>query len=229
MLGRNLRFKKQAPPTPVAPPVYGQPTSTIPQSSDEPVVLGGEPGAPSATVTGLGVSGEPPIKVPAGPAYKVQGPQTPAQIKAQAEALQLSSAAPLSPEEKATQDARASAAGNLVTFQSNLKLWDQQHPRSTAPDATPEEKQARQDYIDTLLQGSTKEPVEIRTPSKGVDPQKMPDGSYRQLGTNKKGEYSYHQMPEGYVPPEKKTGKLRISSRRENPIARATISLPVSR
>ena len=148
MLGRNLRFKKQAPPTPVAPPVYGQPTSTIPQSSDEPVVLGGEPGAPSATVTGLGVSGEPPIKVPAGPAYKVQGPQTPAQIKAQAEALQLSSAAPLSPEEKATQDARASAAGNLALIQGKMNNLDKLFPH-----ALPELRQSWQNELAASITG----------------------------------------------------------------------------
>ena len=100
LLGKDLRFKKQAAPVPVAPPVYGQPTSTIPQSSDEPVVLGGEPGAPSATVTGLGKSDEQPTTVNTGPAYKVEGPQTPAQIKAQAEALRMSTSGPLSPVEQ---------------------------------------------------------------------------------------------------------------------------------
>jgi len=220
MLGRDLRFKKQAAPTPVAPPVYGQPTAQIPQSSDESVTLGSQPeyrektvdanghvvtvqqpGVQASTVSSLGATGEPPKTVSIGSAYKVQGPQTPAQVRAQAEATQLASAAPLSPEEQATEAAKASAAGSLIIFQSKLKLYDQQNPHATAPDATEEEKQARQDYIDTLLQGTTKQPVEGWTPVKGANPQKMPDGTYRELQVNKKGEYRYVQMPEGYVPP----------------------------
>jgi hypothetical protein len=66
MLGKDLRFKKQAAPIPVAPPVYGQPT--------------------------MDVNGE---KIPTGPAYKVQGPQTPAQMRAAAEAAQLVAAGPV--------------------------------------------------------------------------------------------------------------------------------------
>ncbi len=124
-LGRDLLFKKEEPPIPVSPPVYGQPT--------------------------MEVNGD---KIPTGSAYRVQGPQTPAQIKAKAEELQLEGAAPLSPEEKAQQDARANAAGNLVSFQSKVKLYDQQNPHATAPDATEDEKQARQDYINSLLNAS---------------------------------------------------------------------------
>jgi hypothetical protein len=148
MLGRDLRFKKQAPPTPVAPPVYAQPTTQIPASSaDESVTLGSQPGysektadahghiatsqqpgVSASTVNGLGATGEQPTTVKTGPAYKVEGPQTPAQMKAQAEALQLSSAAPLSPEEKSTQDARASAAGNLALIQGKLNNLDKLFP-----------------------------------------------------------------------------------------------------
>jgi hypothetical protein len=62
-------------------------------------------------------------------------------------------AAPLSPEQAATTKARAEAAANLITFQNSVKLWDSQNPHATAPDATPEEKQSRQDYINSLLQG----------------------------------------------------------------------------
>jgi hypothetical protein len=198
MLGRDLRFSKQPTSVPVAPPVYAQPT--------------------------MDINGE---KVNTGPAYKVQGPQTPAQVKAQGEATQLASAVPLSPEEQATEEAKAGAAGNLVAFQSKLKLYDQQNPHATAPDATEDEKQARQEYINGLLGDKTKEPVESWTAVKDANPEKMPDGTYRQLGVNKKGEYSYHQMPEGYVPPDKKSGKLsNIEQERES--YRQTHNIPSS-
>jgi hypothetical protein len=82
MIGKDLRFpKKDAPPV-VAPPVYNRPT--------------------------MDVDGE---QKPIGPAYKIQGPQTPAQIKAAAEATQLASAAPITPEQQAanTETARINA------------------------------------------------------------------------------------------------------------------------
>ena len=92
MLGRDLRFPKKEDATPVAPPVYGQPT--------------------------MDVDG---VKVPTGAAYKVQGPQTPAQQKAQTEASQLEAAAPLSPEQVATQKANAEAASDLTAVQAKMK------------------------------------------------------------------------------------------------------------
>ena len=82
MLGKDLRFKKQAAPVPVAPPVYGQPT--------------------------IDANGE---KVPTGAAYKVQGPQTPEQVKTAKEAEQLIAAAPLSPDQTATTEGRCSVTG----------------------------------------------------------------------------------------------------------------------
>jgi hypothetical protein len=88
-----------------------------------------------------------------------------------------------------------------VAFQSKLKLWDQQNPRASAPDATPEEKQTRQDYINTLLQSTTKASIDAWTAVKGVPPEKLPDGSYRELQVNKKGEYRYQELPGGYTPP----------------------------
>lgn len=103
MLGRDLHFSKKE--SPVAPPVYGQPT--------------------------MEVNGE---KVPTGPAYKVQGPQTPAQLKAQKEANQLEAAAPLSPEQVAIQKANTEAASDLTAIQGKMK-----NLRTLFPDAPKEQ------------------------------------------------------------------------------------------
>jgi hypothetical protein len=118
MLGKDLRFKKQAAPVPVAPPVYGQPTMDV---------EGG--------------------KVPTGPAYKVQGPQTPAQVRSAAEASQLVAAAPLSPEQTATTKANAEAAGTLASMQATLK-----NLKTLFPDASPEQMKTWQTE---LAQGMT--------------------------------------------------------------------------
>ena len=185
MLGKDLRFKKQEAPVPVAPPVYGQPT--------------------------MDVNGE---KVPTGPAYKVQGPQTPAQMKAAAEAAKLVAAGPLSPEQQGTLGGQKQAAMDLAVFNGKLKLYDSQHPEGVGPNATPEGKQARAEYANDLLMSGLKEPkepVDAWTAVKGVDAQKMPDGSYRELQVNKKGEYRYQQMPEGYNPQAPKAAKLGTS------------------
>ena len=117
MLGKDLRFGKGKDSTPVAPPVYGQPT--------------------------MEVDGE---KVPTGPAYKVQGPQTPAQVRSAAEASQLVAAAPLSPDQQATQQANSTAAGTLASIQASLKNFDKLNP-----DATEEE---RDSFRNTLIQRS---------------------------------------------------------------------------
>jgi hypothetical protein len=60
-------------------------------------------------------------------------------------------AAPLSPEQQATTKANANAAGDLVTFNSNMKLYDQNHPEGVAPNATPEGTRARQEYANELI------------------------------------------------------------------------------
>lgn len=119
MLGRDLHFSKKE--SPVAPPVYGQPT--------------------------MEVNGE---KVPTGPAYKIQGPQTPAQLKAQKEANQLEAAAPLSPEQIATQNAEASTAGSLASVRSGQKAFIELNPSST-----PEEQQANFSQLIQKNFGST--------------------------------------------------------------------------
>jgi hypothetical protein len=164
MLGKDLRFKKQEAPTPVAPPVYGQPT--------------------------MDVNGE---KVPTGPAYKVQGPQTPAQMKAAAEAAQLVASGPVSPEQQGTQRGQGQAAEDLAEFQGKMKLYDQNHPEGAGPNATPEGKQARQGYANDLLMNGIKEPkepIETWTDVKGAVAEEYPKGSgqYRILQQNKKGE-----------------------------------------
>ena len=119
MLGRDLHFSKKE--SPIAPPVYGQPT--------------------------MEVNGE---KVPTEPAYKIQGPQTPAQLKAQKEANQLEAAAPLSPEQVATQNAEAATAGSLASVRSGQKAFIELNPSST-----PEEQQANLSQLIQKNFGST--------------------------------------------------------------------------
>jgi len=183
MLGKDLRFKKQEAPTPVAPPVYGQPT--------------------------MDVNGE---KVPTGPAYKVQGPQTPAQMKAAAEAAKLVAAGPVSPEQAATQQGKAESAKSLAEFQGKMKFYDQNHPEGAGPNATPEGKQARQDHINELINSTSgvkepKEPIETWTDVKGAVAEEYPKGSgqYRILQQNKKGE---RHWGDALAPDAPKQGKL---------------------
>jgi len=74
MVGKDLHFPQKPASPAVAPPTYIQPSWNI--------------------------DGE---KVPTGPAYKVQGPQTPEQMKTAKEAEQLIAAAPLSPDQDAAR------------------------------------------------------------------------------------------------------------------------------
>jgi hypothetical protein len=186
MLGKDLRFKKQESPVPVAPPVYGQPTIQTPASQGESVTLSGQPAQPAsdgvdvvdghlkatrdpgspalpASTVSLGGSEAGP-SIPTGPAYKVQGPQTPAQMKAAAEAAQLVAAAPLSPEQQATTTANAGAAGNLASIQAALKNFD-----TLNPDATQEERNSfRNTLIQRGLLGQEKPTLKLYT---------LPDGT----------------------------------------------------
>ena len=172
MLGKDLRFKKQEAPVPVAPPVYGQPT--------------------------MDVNGE---KVPTGPAYKVQGPQTPAQVKAAAEAAQLVAAGPVSPEQAATQQGRAESAKSLAEFQGNMKLYDQNHPEGVGPNATPEGKQARQEYINELI-NSTSGVKETKPIAENFVPVELllSDGTKISGQRGKDGAYEY--LDRTPIPPE---------------------------
>jgi hypothetical protein len=159
MLGKDLRFKKQAAPIPVAPPVYGQPT--------------------------MDVNGE-----------KVQGPQTPAQRRAAAEASQLVAAAPLSPEQQATTTANAGAAGNLASIQAALKNFD-----TLNPDATQEERNSfRNTLIQRGLLGQEKPTLKLYTLPDGTKawldatrPDLIPPGSTAAVteteGTRKRADY----------------------------------------
>ena len=183
MIGKDLKFGKGKDSTPVAPPVYSQPT--------------------------MDVNGE---KVPTGAAYKVQGPQTPAQMKAAAEAAQLVAAGPVSPEQAATQQGRAESAKSLAEFQGNMKLYDQNHPEGVGPNATPEGKQARQDHINELINSTSgvkepKEPIETWTDVKGAVAEEYPKGSgqYRILQQNKKGE---RHWGDALAPDAPKQGKM---------------------
>jgi hypothetical protein len=117
MLGRDLKFGNKKDDTTVAPPVYGQPT--------------------------MDIDGE---KVPTGPAYKVQGPQTPEQVKAQTEAGKMISALPLSPERQALQGVQTDASTKLASFNASVKNF-----QAMNPDATPEEIQSfRNDQIQKM-------------------------------------------------------------------------------
>lgn len=145
MLGKDLRFKKQETSTPVAPPVYGQPT--------------------------MDVNGE---KVPTGPAYKVQGPQTPAQMKAAAEASQLVAAAPLSPTQTAVGDAQAKGAGNLATMQATLK-----NIKTLFPNATPEQMATWQNELAQNMTG-TKPLAEKYFSQLTTTEETLPDGTKKQ-------------------------------------------------
>lgn len=57
-------------------------------------------------------------------------------------------AGPLSPEQQAGVTGRT----NLATIQAAIKNYDTLNPNATSPDATPEEKEARQMYINSLIQ-----------------------------------------------------------------------------
>jgi hypothetical protein len=74
----------------------------------------------------------------------------------------IAAAAPLSPEQQGTQRGQGQAAEDLAVFQGKMKIYDQQNPHASSPDATPEEKQARQDHINELINSTSgvKEPKE---------------------------------------------------------------------
>ena len=189
MLGKDLHFPQKAAPPVVNPPVYGQPT--------------------------LDVDGE---KLPTGAAYKVQGPQTPAQTKAAAEANQMAAAGPLSPEQQAQSDVNTGATKRLAEFNADMKFYDQQNPHAAGPDATPDEKQAREDYRNERIQFygqgikpiQPKETDEYWTDVKGSTPEEYPKGSgkYRIEQVNKRGQHQYRDLPEGYAPPAPKATKM---------------------
>jgi hypothetical protein len=58
----------------------------------------------------------------------------------------LASDAPLSPEEQAQVKVRGGAAERLAAFDSDMAFYDKENPHAVGPDATPEEKQAREEY-----------------------------------------------------------------------------------
>ena len=162
MLGKDLRFKKQEAPTPVAPPVYGQST--------------------------MDVNGE---KIPTGPAYKVQGPQTPAQMKAAAEAAQLVAAAPLSPEQVSSQQTQAEVARQNALNDSRVQ-WAKKNG------ASPE-------IIEQLVQTISGVPQNKAKALTGSKPYKGADGKYYQAVENADGTISSEPMPADYVPPPSTT------------------------
>jgi hypothetical protein len=136
---------------------------------------------------------------------------------------------PVSPEQEAISEANSESAANLVAFQNKLKLYDQNHPEAVGDDATPEGKQMRQEFINGLITQDVKEPkepVDIWTPVKDAIPEEYPKGSgqYRIVQVNKKGEYRYQQLPEGYISAPPKQQKMsnieteRESYRKENNI-----------
>ena len=213
MLGKDLRFKKQAAPIPVAPPVYGQPTIQTPASQGESVNLSAQPAQPAsdrvdmvdghlkasrdpgspalpASTVSLGGSEAGPA-IPTGPAYKVQGPQTPAKMKAAAEASQLVAAAPLSPEQVSAQQTQAEVARQNALNDSRVK-WAKDHG------ASPE-------IIEQLVQTISGVPQNKAKALTGSKPYKGADGKYYQAVENADGTISSEPMPADYVPPPSTT------------------------
>jgi len=124
----------------------------------------------------------------------------------------IAAAAPLSPEQQGTQRGQGQAAEDLAVFNGKMKIYDQQNPHASSPDATPEEKQARQDHINELINSTSgvkepKEPIETWTDVKGAVAEEYPKGSgqYRILQQNKKGE---RHWGDALAPDAPKQGKL---------------------
>jgi hypothetical protein len=84
----------------------------------------------------------------------------PSQMKQEAEKLRKAlgetqaqvAAGPLSPEQQAGVTGRL----NLAGIQAQIKNYDTLNPHANSPDATPEEKEARQTYINSLIQSPSK-------------------------------------------------------------------------
>jgi len=125
----------------------------------------------------------------------------------------IAAAAPLSPEQQGTQRGQGQAAEDLAVFQGKMKIYDQQNPHASSPDATPEEKQARQEYINELINSTSgvkepKEPIETWTDVKGAVAEEYPKGSgqYRILQQNKKGERHWGDALAPDAPKQGKSG-----------------------
>jgi hypothetical protein len=94
------------------------------------------------------------VKGPAQP--KLSPRQQKVQSQAEQQAQLEIAAAGMTPEEQGTAQGRVAAAAKLFTFQAEMKMYDILHPEATAPNATPEAKQARQDHQNFLLEGASK-------------------------------------------------------------------------
>ena len=127
-------------------------------------------------------------------------------------------AAPISAEQQAQNDVSVGASKRLAEFNADMKFYDQQNPHAASPDATPEEKEAREDYRNERIQFygqgikpiQPKETDEYWTDVKGSTPEEYPKGSgkYRIEQVNKRGQHQYRDLPEGYAPPAPKATKM---------------------
>ena len=164
-------------------------------------------------------------KMSASAPVTVQGPTgSPEHIKEQAKRYKqarqeeqgLEASAPLSPEEQAQVTVRGGAAERLASFNSDMAFYDKENPHATAPDATPEEKQARDEYrnerIEYYGQGikpvQPKEQDEYWTDVKGAVAEEYPKGSgkYRILQQSKKGERRWGDVLAPDAPKQGKPG-----------------------
>ena len=116
-------------------------------------------------------------------------------------ALGVAAAAPVSPEQAATQQGRAESAKSLAEFQGNMKLYDQNHPEGVGPNATPEGKQARQEYINELI-NSTSGVKETKPIAENFVPVELllSDGTKISGQRGKDGAYEY--LDRTPIPPE---------------------------
>ena len=113
----------------------------------------------------------------------------------------IAAAAPLSPEQQGTQRGQGQAAEDLAVFQGKMKIYDQQNPHASSPDATPEEKQARQEYINELI-NSTSGVKETKPIAENFVPVELllSDGTKISGQRGKDGAYEY--LDRTPIPPE---------------------------
>jgi hypothetical protein len=114
--------------------------------------------APSVTTQSTPISVGGTQVVPAGTATTVKGP-TPSEAKQYPktigadiqQAKNIEAAAPLTPE----QQAQIASAKMFENIQGELQNYDRLNPHAAGPDATPEEKQARQQFRDEVIRKAT--------------------------------------------------------------------------
>ena len=124
-------------------------------------------------------------------------------------ALSWAGAAPISPAQTAAQQTTAEIAADKAKKDANIQ-WLKDHD-------------APQEVIDSAIAHlggvTSKDADDVWTNVKNAEPEEYPKGSgeYRVAQVNKKGEFRYEKMPDGYVPPPPKATKLsNIDEERES-------------